>query len=101
MVSRIGNNMTPEQFTYWLRGFFELLAVGPKTSEKLVLTAEQVEMIDKHLTSIFQSTVMSLSGHPVITYSTPMPPYTVTCATGSGVDAGKLDTTSGAQAVIC
>lgn len=50
--------MDAVNFTYWLKGFFELIEAGPKTSEKLVLTAEQVEMIEKHLKSVFTETIM-------------------------------------------
>ena len=34
--------MTPEQFTYWLQGFFEL-------SETKELTPEQVQIVKDHL----------------------------------------------------
>lgn len=50
--------MTPENFTYWLKGFFELIEAGPKIPEKLVLTVKQVEMIEKHLKSVFTETIM-------------------------------------------
>ena len=50
--------MTPENFCYWMKGFFELLEAGPKTPEKLVLTIEQVEMIQKHLKSVFEEKIM-------------------------------------------
>lgn len=45
--------MNEREFCYWLRGFFEILEKGDKRPEKLVLTAEQVQMIDEHLKSVF------------------------------------------------
>jgi hypothetical protein len=50
--------MTEKEFCYWLKGFFELMAAGPKCPDKLVLTANQVEMIDKHLRSVFAEKIM-------------------------------------------
>lgn len=38
--------MTPEQFTYWLKGFFEI-------SEVDTLSAKQVTIIDDHLQLVF------------------------------------------------
>lgn len=40
------SNMSPEQFTYWLQGYFEL--EDPKT-----LDEKKVEMIKKHLNTVF------------------------------------------------
>lgn len=102
--------MTPENFAYWLKGFFELLEAGPKTTEKLVLTKEQVEMIEKHLKSVFQEKIM----FPTITYPDtspsvpfypyqvppnpafydtgtplPKPPYTVTCTVAEKVEQAE------------
>jgi hypothetical protein len=72
-------NMTPEQFTYWLKGFFELTSAGQPKDAKLVLTAEQVDMISKHLDYVFQPKVMQstltatdtirLSEHPLVDLS--------------------------------
>jgi hypothetical protein len=45
--------MNADNFCFWLKGYFEILSAGPKTSEKLVLTAEQVEMIETHLNYVF------------------------------------------------
>lgn len=58
--------MTPENFTYWLQGFFEILEAGPKTAERLTLTADQTEMIRKHLKSVFSEKIMNTG----ITYHT-------------------------------
>lgn len=49
--------MTPENFCYWLQGYFELLNAGPKTPEKLTLTVEQVEMVNQHLQLVFKKEV--------------------------------------------
>lgn len=38
--------MTPENFTFWLNGFFELTPPGP-------LTAEQAQVIKNHLQLVF------------------------------------------------
>lgn len=38
--------MTPEQFTYWLQGFFEM--ADPKS-----LTEEQTAMVREHLKTVF------------------------------------------------
>lgn len=57
--------MNEREFCYWLKGFFEILSAGPKVPDKLVLTAEQVEMIDKHLRSVFQEKIMTLTSIPV------------------------------------
>ena len=45
--------MTPEQFCYWLQGFFEL-------SGQTSLTDEQVEMVKKHLQTVF----INVTGDP-------------------------------------
>lgn len=42
--------MTPENFAYWLQGFFEI--TGSTT-----LTTPQVEMIKKHLGYVFEGKV--------------------------------------------
>jgi hypothetical protein len=39
--------MTPENFVYWLQGFFEITGGTPE------LTAEQIEMIKTHLSYVF------------------------------------------------
>lgn len=38
--------MTPENFAYWLQGFFEL-------TESKELTSEQIQMIKEHLALVF------------------------------------------------
>jgi hypothetical protein len=61
--------MEAKEFCYWLKGYFELLEAGPKQAEKLVFTAEQVEMIHTHLNYVFQERVMPAN---LLT-----PPYTI------------------------
>lgn len=39
--------MTPQDFAYWLQGFFEL-------SNPTVLTSDQIEVIRKHLNLVFE-----------------------------------------------
>lgn len=74
--------MSPQEFCYWLKGFFELMDAGPKRAEKLVLTAKQVDMIEKHLKSVFQEKIMISPRTPEQETgpSLPQPPYTVTCS---------------------
>lgn len=42
--------MTPENFAYWLQGYFEVLAAG--NDPEAELTAEQVACIKDHLTLV-------------------------------------------------
>lgn len=50
--------MTPDNFAYWLNGFFEL-------SNSQELTKEQVAIIKEHLQLVFQKeTKLSLEGSP-------------------------------------
>jgi hypothetical protein len=44
--------VTPEQFAYWLQGFFELRAADPAMAGK-PLSAEQEKMIQDHLATVF------------------------------------------------
>lgn len=46
--------MNSRDFVYWLQGFFEMEELGPKKAEKLVLTADQVECIKRHLHLVFK-----------------------------------------------
>lgn len=43
--------MTPEQFAYWLQGFFELREAGGDSTKPL--TPEQAKMIQEHLQTVF------------------------------------------------
>ena len=43
--SQVGTNMTPEQFVYWLQGFFEMTDPGP-------LTQRQAQIIRDHLAMV-------------------------------------------------
>ena len=44
--------MTPEQFCYWLQGFFEI-EYASNNPEKVTLTSRQVETIKDHLKLVF------------------------------------------------
>ncbi len=83
--------MTERDFCYWLKGFFELISVGPKTSEKLVLTVCQVEMIEKHLKSVFTEDKMIHFPGPA-----PEPPFP-----GKLDYPGMISPTTGPSSVIC
>lgn len=87
--------MTPEQFCYWLKGYFELLNADPDipAAQKLTLSVEQVAMIHAHLKSVFAEKIMIPPVLPVndpnwgqpaqqqFNTGTPLPepPYRVTC----------------------
>ena len=49
--------MTPENFTYWLKGYFEL-------TKSNKLTQEQVELIRKHLDLVHTNVTTSKSKAP-------------------------------------
>lgn len=57
--------MNPEQFTYWLQGFFELRALDPSMKDAPLLP-EQVRMIQEHLALVFTKVTSSGDGSPVI-----------------------------------
>jgi len=44
--------MTPEQFTYWIQGFFEIAGVG--TVEHPSINADQTKVIRDHLQLVFK-----------------------------------------------
>lgn len=50
--------MTPEQFCYWLNGYFDLNQGGKRHSD---LTIEQVKCIKDHLALVFQQIVSPAS----------------------------------------
>lgn len=54
--------MTAQEFAYWLKGYFELLSAGPKTGEKVTLTVEQIEMIQRHLNYVFAEKIQRSAG---------------------------------------
>lgn len=74
MLNREQSTMTPRDFCYWLQGFFELNSVV--ATRGLVagfsLTAEQVEMIRKHLYVVFKHECESVQLNDVIKYE-PLP----------------------------
>jgi len=47
-----GNYMTPENFCYWLQGYFEING-GKGETNKYELTRSQVNMIQEHLKLVF------------------------------------------------
>jgi len=61
--------VTPENFCYWLQGFFELQT--PKRPEKISLNDDQVKMIEDHLKSVFAPATVST--HPGLTFTYPGP----------------------------
>ncbi len=78
--------MTPEQFCYWLKGFFELSAVGPKNPELPCMTYGQTQMIEKHLKSVFAEKIMLPYQADPITF----PKDTqITCSGISSVSSSK------------
>jgi hypothetical protein len=50
--------MTEQQFCYWLKGFFELTERADAKLSKQSLNSDQVEMIEKHLRSVFAEKIM-------------------------------------------
>ena len=45
--------MTSREFCYWFQGFLEIRKSGPTPPQGLGLTADQVEMVEKHLSLVF------------------------------------------------
>ena len=45
--------MTSRDFCYWLQGYFEILGAANPTEARQALTAEQTEMIGRHLNLVF------------------------------------------------
>ena len=58
--------MSPENFAYWLTGFFEL-------TEAKDLTIEQVAMIKEHLALCFNKVTKPLQAKTEITYCSSLP----------------------------
>jgi hypothetical protein len=51
--------MTSRDFCYWLQGFFELRDTG-----SLVMTPQQVEMVQRHLALVFKHEIDPSQGPP-------------------------------------
>lgn len=52
--------MTPQEFCYWLQGFFE---IASESNAKVTLTQGQVDMIQRHLNLVFTNvTKTKISG---------------------------------------
>ncbi len=73
--------MTPENFCYWLRGYFELEVEKHPLNMPCVLnlTNEQMLMIKKHLDSVFTPTIMKEPGPGEPFTYTPMAGLPVIC----------------------
>jgi len=74
--------MTPENFCYWLQGFFEI-------SQSSEITSEQAMMIKRHLDLVFHKSPIThpyVFPAPIDYTGTPIPDYgeiKVTCDTAS------------------
>jgi hypothetical protein len=53
--------MTPENFVYWLQGFFEI-------SDPKILTESQITQIKDHLSLVFKKETPSRQVEPLIPY---------------------------------
>jgi hypothetical protein len=91
--------MTPENFCYWLRGFFELSEAGGGKVEDL--TRGESEMIKKHLDLVFtekalkENTRITIPGMPTI-------PIGPSCASSGDLLASRgLGSLGPAPAVTC
>ncbi len=54
--------MTPENFCYWLRGYFEIHGNKPCLPEpapRWNLNDSQIDMINEHLRSVFEAKIMT------------------------------------------
>ena len=60
--------MNAEQFTFWLRGFFEL-------SESSILTEKQIQIIKDNLKSVSTNTASDYVINPIPLTLTPQPPW--------------------------
>lgn len=56
--------MTPEQFAYWLQGFFEL-------SDPSALSGSQVDIIREHLKTVFEKRTTDIKPMPATPRSLP------------------------------
>lgn len=52
--------MTPRDFCYWLQGYFEI------HGESGPLTSDQTEMIQRHLSLVFQHSIDPAAGGPEV-----------------------------------
>jgi hypothetical protein len=78
--------MTPENFCYWLRGFFELeVLTSNKPDMPPNLTDRQVKVISDHLASVFEARLA-------------LAPSTIT---HSGAFPGMVESTRGPSSVLC
>lgn len=76
--------MKPEEFCYWLHGYFELANADREPLDFITLTPMQTEMIQKHLNSVFTEKIMITTQ--------PAPPIVVDPNwTTTAVDTSKYD----------
>lgn len=45
--------MTSREFCYWLQGYFEISAAHPNAPERLIVNADQIVTIKRHLDMVF------------------------------------------------
>lgn len=53
--------MTARDFCYWLQGFFEVHGID---KERIILRPEQVEVIKRHLSMVFEHDIDPKAGGP-------------------------------------
>lgn len=67
--------MSPENFVYWLQGFFELTDASDEVAEPFGLTIEQCEMIKSHLQLVFNKLTEAGAKVPLIYPTADYPQY--------------------------
>lgn len=75
--------MTPENFCYWLRGYFEIHGNRPckDPDSRWDLNDSQIDMINKHLESVFTPTIMPSAPKTQKDFSMPSP--MINCSSSS------------------
>ena len=91
-ITNSSNKITPEQFVYWLQGFFEM-------SNPDFVNPKQTEMIKEHLKLVFTkvtpTTLTTNLGTPLVVPSQPWVPgplgTEVTCTSGLTIQGSSLE----------